>query len=596
MATVNVPAPTGPTTLTGTWTWDGTATVLATDTSQVSLADAVGLDSDGQFFSVASVVPNTSVTIRNPAGLTIPSGATGSSFFDDTDVVNIETAAKSAAPGDTLQFADGTYKMAGSEFFATGFPRSLTLKTDLFEPPRTVDILTVDAVFFSGSTGSPTFERAVIIEKNSVGQVLDGLILAGGVGAGTIIERAAGASLAEGMPWMINAAVEIKNITFKDVGFALSMNKAGFNIHDCTFTNIWTAAGLTPDNRTVYPNYHQFLRPTDFDNPVTSRFDNNTCTSRFSFVVYAGSEILSDGNAASADAVIPTGLYVITPLHVASFIPGISGFQIELVRKCKLTNNSLNADSPSSVGVLFSSIFGGTNTKNTVDGFTCSGAHELGTCLIGGTTVPFLPGLVTKNTVKDLAINAATQVGCIFNSIPFAPGGGFELGSVSQNHILNLTFGAGAFVPGLTSAGLIGGKSFADLITGNFVTGVDFSAGGFPGGYPAVDPDQDLGDPAADVSDLCSYWLSGSTGNHMSTATYPAGTAALEDLGAGPPVPGQVLDIDGGNLITDLFGASASKPSPQKILLLERKLNELTDDLTKDARRVSQYATQPEQE
>jgi uncharacterized phage protein gp47/JayE len=91
----------------GTWTWDGTATILATDTTGISsTADNPGnfvrLDSDGQFFRVLSFVPNTSVTIDNTAGRTIPIGATGSSFnthgpvqltIDDPSAEGIPTGA-----------------------------------------------------------------------------------------------------------------------------------------------------------------------------------------------------------------------------------------------------------------------------------------------------------------------------------------------------------------------------------------------------------------------------------------------------------------------------------------------------------------------
>lgn len=66
--------------LTGTWTWAGPSlTVAATDTSQVVAGDYIRLDSDGQWFPIASINPNVSVTITNPRSLTIPSGATGSS-------------------------------------------------------------------------------------------------------------------------------------------------------------------------------------------------------------------------------------------------------------------------------------------------------------------------------------------------------------------------------------------------------------------------------------------------------------------------------------------------------------------------------------
>ncbi len=49
------------------------------DTSEVAAVDFFRLDSDGQWFKIASIVTNVSVTITNPDGLTIPSGATARS-------------------------------------------------------------------------------------------------------------------------------------------------------------------------------------------------------------------------------------------------------------------------------------------------------------------------------------------------------------------------------------------------------------------------------------------------------------------------------------------------------------------------------------
>lgn len=64
----------------GTVTWDGTTTVLATATGQVVAGNWISLDADAQSFKVTAVVTNTSFTIENPRGLTIPTGAGGSSF------------------------------------------------------------------------------------------------------------------------------------------------------------------------------------------------------------------------------------------------------------------------------------------------------------------------------------------------------------------------------------------------------------------------------------------------------------------------------------------------------------------------------------
>jgi hypothetical protein len=76
--------------LSGTWRWDGTTTVLATDTSQVSVGDYIRLDADPaseiQLFKIQFITPNTSVVIGNPHSLVIPSGAGGSTLSYDFDV------------------------------------------------------------------------------------------------------------------------------------------------------------------------------------------------------------------------------------------------------------------------------------------------------------------------------------------------------------------------------------------------------------------------------------------------------------------------------------------------------------------------------
>lgn len=69
----------------GAWTWDGTTTVLATNTTGISATqDAAGnfvrLNADGQFFRVTAIDPGVSVTIDNTGGRDIPSGAGGSTF------------------------------------------------------------------------------------------------------------------------------------------------------------------------------------------------------------------------------------------------------------------------------------------------------------------------------------------------------------------------------------------------------------------------------------------------------------------------------------------------------------------------------------
>lgn len=68
-----------------TYSWGGTTAIsTSSDVSgELAAGEFIQLDSDGQLFEVASVTPTT-VTILNPQGLTIPSGASGSSKVDLT--------------------------------------------------------------------------------------------------------------------------------------------------------------------------------------------------------------------------------------------------------------------------------------------------------------------------------------------------------------------------------------------------------------------------------------------------------------------------------------------------------------------------------
>lgn len=70
------------TVLSGTCTWDGTTTVLMTDTSGVVVGDYIRMDDESFAFKITAVVVNTSVTIDNPGALTIPTG-TGASKTDE---------------------------------------------------------------------------------------------------------------------------------------------------------------------------------------------------------------------------------------------------------------------------------------------------------------------------------------------------------------------------------------------------------------------------------------------------------------------------------------------------------------------------------
>ena len=94
-----------PVALAQVYTWAGTTTVTSANTSEVAVGDWIKLDADGQYFEVSAVTPNVSVTILNPGGLTIPTGATASSmlklvlsYFYEALTTNVETAYTFAAP------------------------------------------------------------------------------------------------------------------------------------------------------------------------------------------------------------------------------------------------------------------------------------------------------------------------------------------------------------------------------------------------------------------------------------------------------------------------------------------------------------------
>lgn len=101
--------------LAATYTWNGTTTVTVTgSTSDVAAGDWIRLDSDGQFFEVQSVVPDTSVTIANPGAATIPTGAGASSKAEDLVTRGLAgPPADTAVGGETTLFLEyGAIKSA----------------------------------------------------------------------------------------------------------------------------------------------------------------------------------------------------------------------------------------------------------------------------------------------------------------------------------------------------------------------------------------------------------------------------------------------------------------------------------------------------
>lgn len=83
-------------------TWNGTTTVLCTDTTGVVAGKWLRLDSDGQVFEISLVVANTSFTLLNPAGLTIPTGTGPSSWLVPTIVTHTTATFLAAVTGGML--------------------------------------------------------------------------------------------------------------------------------------------------------------------------------------------------------------------------------------------------------------------------------------------------------------------------------------------------------------------------------------------------------------------------------------------------------------------------------------------------------------
>lgn len=155
------------TALLGTVTWNGTTTVAMTNTSQVTAGSYIRLDADTQFFRVISVTTNVEVQITNPEGLTIPSGATGSSVTDPT-VVTLSAGTFADVITNTMRFRVTSGPLSGIDIaidtrdsdtqitLQHGFPLSFTgadwviVQADVF-------------VFFSKNhKGSPNRELELI--------------------------------------------------------------------------------------------------------------------------------------------------------------------------------------------------------------------------------------------------------------------------------------------------------------------------------------------------------------------------------------------------------------------------------------------------
>ncbi len=118
-------------------TWNGTTTVTTADTSEIAADDWIRLDSDEQWFQIASIVPNTSATILNPGSDSIPTGATSSSL--GLDIITEGLAVGDVAVGGETRI-DLDYeanKEALSIFIASTINGNLTEGTDFVWEPTT---------------------------------------------------------------------------------------------------------------------------------------------------------------------------------------------------------------------------------------------------------------------------------------------------------------------------------------------------------------------------------------------------------------------------------------------------------------------------
>ena len=117
-------------------TWDGTTTVVCSDTTGVVVGKYLRLDSDGQVFEIDSFVVNTSITILNPAGLTIPSGTGATSQIVPT-VVTISSGAflASISPGQRFRLTSGPAIGDSGLVNSRDSGTQLTLRVPISVPP-----------------------------------------------------------------------------------------------------------------------------------------------------------------------------------------------------------------------------------------------------------------------------------------------------------------------------------------------------------------------------------------------------------------------------------------------------------------------------
>lgn len=88
------------------WTWNGTTTVSASDTSEVLVGDYIGYQ-NAPLFEVTAIVPSTSITIANPNALTIPTGSGPGSSIIIPDAYRVTLYTENGTASDPLYYNGG---------------------------------------------------------------------------------------------------------------------------------------------------------------------------------------------------------------------------------------------------------------------------------------------------------------------------------------------------------------------------------------------------------------------------------------------------------------------------------------------------------
>ena len=157
------------TVLDATYTWNGTTTVTSSDTSEVVAGDWIRLVSDGQWFEITSIVPNTSVTILNPGSDTIPSGATASAKATDI-LTDGFSPTDEAVGGETTLFLDNfPVKDTLPVNLATSVAGNLTEGTDFTVNPASGQIqVTTPLVAGEQVVGASTYFTGLLAYAQKV--------------------------------------------------------------------------------------------------------------------------------------------------------------------------------------------------------------------------------------------------------------------------------------------------------------------------------------------------------------------------------------------------------------------------------------------